>query len=437
MAEFFDKNIETLPRKELKALQLERFKRQARFVYDNVPAYKRKFDAAGVKPSHIRTWGDVKSIPFTTKDDFRDNYPYGLFAAPMDKIARIHASSGTTGKATVVGYTARDLDCWSDCVARFLVSSGASPRDVFQIAFGYGLFTGAFGLHAGCEKIGAAVIPISSGNTERQVKMMIDLKSTALVSTPSYALYIAETLYQSGRGKEDISLRLGFFGAEASTPEMHAILAGRLGIRTNDNYGLSEVMGPGVSGECAEKMGMHIAEDHILAEIVDPDTLEPLPDGERGELVLTTLTKEGIPVLRYRTKDITRLHCEPCPCGRTHARMEKVTGRTDDMLIIRGVNVFPSQIESVLVNMPEVGAHYEITVGRENLTDRLSVKVEVSDGNLLLDFRRLEDLKKRVRGKLRSELQLDVDVKLVEPLSLKRFEGKAQRVIDKREEGKR
>lgn len=430
--EFFQKDIETMPRRAIEALQLERFKAIVNYAYDNVPFYKRKLDAVGVKPSHIRTLKDVRLLPLTTKDDFRDNYPYGLFARPMRDIVRVHASSGTTGKPVVVGYTKNDLDVWSDIVARFIVASGGRSDDIVQNAFGYGLFTGALGLHMGWEKVGATVVPISSGNTERQIMLMQDFGVTALVATPSYGLYIGETMARMGVDPSALKLRLGFFGAEASTKETHEQLAKLLHITTNDNYGLTEVMGPGVAGECALKTGMHIAEDHFLAEIVDPDTFEPLPEGETGELVLTTLTKEGVPVLRYRTKDLTRILKQPCPCGRTMARMEKVVGRTDDMLIIRGVNVFPSQIESVLMEMDEVANSYEIVVDRIGHMDSLEVLIEITDGKLLLDYGELETLREKIRARLRQVLQLDVKVKLVEPMSLKRFEGKAKRVRDLR-----
>ena len=430
--EFFQKDIETMPRRAIEALQLERLKAIVNYAYDNVPFYKRKLDAVGVKPSHIRTLKDVRLLPLTTKDDFRDNYPYGLFARPMRDIVRVHASSGTTGKPVVVGYTKNDLDVWSDIVARFIVASGGRSDDIVQNAFGYGLFTGALGLHMGWEKVGATVVPISSGNTERQIMLMQDLGVTALVATPSYGLYIGETMARMGVDPSALKLRLGFFGAEASTKETHEQLAKLLHITTNDNYGLTEVMGPGVAGECALKTGMHIAEDHFLAEIVDPDTFDPLPEGETGELVLTTLTKEGVPVLRYRTKDLTRIIKQPCPCGRTMARMEKVVGRTDDMLIIRGVNVFPSQIESVLMEMDEVANSYEIVVDRIGHMDSLEVLIEITDGKLLLDYGELEALREKIRARLRQVLQLDVKVKLVEPMSLKRFEGKAKRVRDLR-----
>lgn len=431
---YFQKDIETMPRRQIEALQLERLKSIVTYAYDNVPFYKRKLDAAGVKPSFIRSLKDISILPFTTKADFRDNYPYGLFARPLRDIVRLHASSGTTGKPVVVGYTHNDLEVWSDVVARFIVASGGRSDDVVQNAFGYGLFTGALGLHMGWEKVGATVVPVSSGNTERQIMLMKDLGVTALVATPSYGLYIGETMAKLGIDPSELKLRLGFFGAEASTKETHEQLSKLLHITTNDNYGLTEVMGPGVAGECEYKTGMHIAEDHFLAEIVDEHTLAPLAEGETGELVITTLTKEGIPVLRYRTKDLTRITAEPCRCGRTMARMEKVIGRTDDMLIIRGVNVFPSQIESVLMEMDEVANSYEIVVDRIGHMDTLEVLIEITDGNLLLNYERLEALREKIHARFKQVLQIDVTVKLVEPMSLKRYEGKAKRVRDLRKE---
>ena len=429
---FFQKEIETLPRSRIEALQLERLKHIVSYAYDNVPFYRRRMDETGVKPKDIVTLSDVAKLPFTTKDDFRANYPYGLFARPMRDIVRIHASSGTTGKPVVVGYTKHDLDVWSDVVARFIVATGGTADDIVQNSFGYGLFTGALGLHMGWEKVGATVIPASAGNTERQVMLLKDLGVTALVATPSYGLYRGETMAKMGLKSSDFKLRLGFFGAEASTKETHEQLSKMLGVVTNDNYGLTEVMGPGVAGECAFKCGMHIAEDHFLAEIVDRDTLCPLGEGKVGEMVITTLTKEGVPVIRYRTKDLASITYEPCRCGRTMARMSKVVGRTDDMLIIRGVNVFPSQIESVLMDMDEVANSYEIVVDREGYMDTIEVLVEITDGELLLDYGRLEALREKVRARLRTVLQIDVKVRLVEPMSLKRFEGKAKRVIDRR-----
>ena len=427
----FSPEIETINRKKLRELQLERLRHIVAYAYDNVPMYKRRFDEIGLKPSHIRTLKDIELIPYTTKDDLRDNYPFGLFAVPMKKIVRLHASSGTTGKPVVGGYTRADLDNWSDCIARLLVMAGATEEDIFHVAFGYGLFTGGFGLHYGIEKLGAAVVPVSSGNTERQLMLMKDFGATALVDTPSYAMYLAETAKREGI-LGDLKVRLVCMGAEASTSEMHTALQGMLGAFPTENYGLTEVGGPGVAGECREKAGMHINEDMFYAEIVDTEHNRVLGEGEKGEMVITTLTKEGMPVLRYRTKDITSVTYEPCKCGRTLARMARVVGRTDDMLIIRGVNVFPSQIESVLMGMKELGKTYEIVVGRVNYMDTLEVRVEVDDAGLLTDYSKLEELVAKIRHALRVVLQLDVRVRLVEPFSIKRAEGKVKRVIDLR-----
>ena len=427
----FSPEIETINRKKLRELQLERLRHIVAYAYDNVPMYKRRFDEIGLKPSHIRTLKDIELIPYTTKDDLRDNYPFGLFAVPMKKIVRLHASSGTTGKPVVGGYTRADLDKWSDCIARLLVMAGATEEDIFHVAFGYGLFTGGFGLHYGIEKLGAAVVPVSSGNTERQLMLMKDFGATALVATPSYAMYLAETAKREGI-LGDLKVRLVCMGAEASTSEMHTALQEMLGAFPTENYGLTEVGGPGVAGECREKAGMHINEDMFYAEIVDTEHNRVLGEGEKGEMVITTLTKEGMPVLRYRTKDITSVTYEPCKCGRTLARMARVVGRTDDMLIIRGVNVFPSQIESVLMGMKELGKTYEIVVDRVNYMDTLEVRVEVDDAGLLTDYSKLEELVAKIRHALRVVLQLDVKVRLVEPFSIKRAEGKVKRVIDLR-----
>lgn len=428
----YNQPIETMSLQEKKDLQLERLKHIVEYCYNNVAFYRDRFDSIGLKPKDIKTLDDIKKIPFTEKKDLRDNYPYGLLARPIDEMVRIHASTGTSGKPTVVVYTKNDLDMWTECVARIVTAAGGRKSDIVQISFGYGLFTGALGLHQGFEKIGATVIPISSGNTERQIMLMKDLGTTALVATPSYALYIAETMEQMGLSKDDLKLRIGLFGSEASTEEMMHAVSDKLGVFPTDNYGLSEIIGPGVSGECKFKCGMHISDDYFYPEIIDKETLEPVLEGEYGELVLTTLTKEGMPVLRYRTKDITRLINEPCQCGRTTVRMEKVVGRSDDMLIIRGVNVFPSQIERVLLSIPEVASHYEIVVTRENYMDCIEVLVEVVDEKLLNDFANLEKLVKKIKYELKKELLLESKVKLVEPKSLKRFMGKAKRVTDLR-----
>lgn len=429
----YDSKIEQMSRDEMTALQTERLVKAVAYAYERVPLYKERFDEIGLKPNDIKGLDDITKIPFTVKTDLRDNYPYGLLAVPMTDIVRVHASSGTSGKPTVVAYTKGDLDMWSDCMARLIVAAGGNKDDIVQISFGYGLFTGALGLHQGFEKIGATVVPASSGNTERQVMLLKDLGVTALVATPSYGLYIAEVMDKLGITKDEMKLRIGLFGSEASSPEMHAELQERLGLIPTDNYGLSEIIGPGVSGECLSKCGMHINEDHFYPEIVDPNTLKPVADGEWGELVLTTLTKQGMPMLRYRTKDITRLLRERCECGRTLVRMDKIQGRSDDMLKIRGVNVFPSQIEGVLLNIPELGGgNYEITVTRDGHMDKLEIRVELRDTSLIDDFSALESLVNKIKHNLKTVLQIDAVVKLCEPLSLKRYEGKAKRVIDLR-----
>ena len=428
----FQKDIECMDRKALKALQLERLKKTVAYVYENVPMYKERLDSVGMTPDKIKTLEDLKHIPFTTKADLRDHYPFGLFAVPMSKIARVHASSGTTGKPTVVGYTKNDLDVWSDVVARVICMAGGNSDDIAQISFGYGLFTGALGLHYGLEKVGAAVVPISSGNTQKQIMLMRDFGATILVSTPSYALYMSEVLAENGLTKDDIKLRLGLFGAEGTTPEMMHELEERWGILATQNYGLSEIIGPGVSGDCIYKCGMHIAEDHFIPEIIDPVTGEVLEWGEKGELVITTITKEGLPLLRYRTKDITSLIDEPCKCGRTSARMTMIEGRSDDMLIIKGVNVFPSQVESVICNIDQVGPHYLLIVRKQGFTDTLEVQVELTNDSLLDKFSELEKLEKNVKEKLHSVLGLDAKVRLVEPKTLERTAGKAKHVLDLR-----
>ncbi len=428
---FFQKDLETMPRKELEALQLERLKWVVDYCYRNVPFYQKRLDQCGVTADKIKQLSDVEYIPFTTKEDIRDNYPFGLFAQPMKNIARIHASSGTTGKPTVVGYTKNDLNTWSDLVARLCVAVGVTDEDIVQISFGYGLFTGALGLHYGLEKIGAAVIPISSGNTEKQVMILKDFGTTALVSTPSYALYMSEVAREKGV-LDDLKLRLGLFGSEGCTPEMRDQVEKSFHVFATDNYGMSELMGPGVSGECIYRDGMHISEDHFLPELIDSATGQVLPRGETGELVITTLTKEGFPLLRYRTKDLTRLNYEPCKCGRTFVRMDKIKGRSDDMMKIRGVNVFPTQIESVLVTLPHIGPHYQLILRREGYMDTLEVKVELTDGSLLDEYKKLSEIQKDVRAHLKTVLGIETKVTLCEPKSIERFQGKAKRIIDLR-----
>jgi phenylacetate-CoA ligase len=428
----WNKEIECMDRNELKKTQLNRLQSTIKRVYENVPFYRDRLNSIGMKPDMIKSLDDLKKIPFTTKEDLRLNYPYGLFAEPLDKIVRIHASSGTTGKPTVVGYTKNDLDMWSEVIARLVVAAGGKESDIAQIAFGYGLFTGAFGLHYGLEKIGATVIPISSGNTEKQLLVMQDFKTTILICTPSYALYMAEVAEELGIKKGNLSLRIGLFGGEGSTDEMREQLEKKLGILATENYGLSEIIGPGVSGECIYKDGMHISEDHFYPEIINPDTGEVLPWGEKGELVITTITKEGFPLIRYRTKDITWLIDEPCKCGRTSARMAKVQGRSDDMLIIKGVNVFPSQIEGVILGMEHIGPHYQIVVTKKGYTDQLEVMVELIDGSLLERYSELEKLENKIKAQLHTVLGLDAKIKIVEPKTLERFTGKAKRVLDLR-----
>lgn len=427
-------NIETADQETIRDLQFHRFKNSIRHAYDNVVMYRERLDHIGLRPEDIQSLDDIRKMPFTVKDDLRDHYPFGLFAVEQKEIVRIHASSGTTGKPTVVGYTQNDLDMWSDVMARLICATGVTEHDVAQVAFGYGLFTGAFGLHHALEKVGCTVIPASSGNTERQIMLMKDFGTTVLISTPSYALYIAEVMERMGVDpKRDLELRIGLFGAEASSEAMRRQLEERLNIVATENYGLSEIIGPGVSGECDHQCGLHINEDHFYPEIIDPDTGQVLPDGEQGELVLTSLTKEALPIIRYRTKDITRLIRSRCSCGRSLVRMDKVMGRTDDMLIIRGVNVFPSQIETVLLSIDHVGPHYEIIVSREGWLDQIEVKVEIVDDTLLEKFSMLEALQNEIHHKMQTMLQLDARITLVGPNSLKRFQGKAQRVTDLRE----
>lgn len=428
----YNPQIECMDREQMRALQLERLKKTVKYTFENVEHYRNKLLAAGVKPEDIRSLEDIKYIPFSTKADMRDNYPFGLLARPMKEMVRVHASSGTTGKPTVVAYTKNDLEMWAECIARLAAAAGAVDEDVAQITFGYTLFTGAFGLHYGLEKLGATVIPISSGNTERQIMIMKDFGSTLLVGTPSYALYLAETAERLGVGKDELKLRLGMFGGEGITEAMRAEIESRLGISATQNYGLSEIVGPGVSGECECKCGQHINEDCFYPEIINPQTGEVLPIGETGELVLTTINKEGLPMLRYRTKDITYLIEEKCACGRTTLRHASIQGRSDDMLIIRGVNVFPSQIEEVLLSVKEIGPHYEIIVRRDNYLDTIEILVEPLDETMLESFSRLEALQNSIRAKLRVILQLDAKVRLVEPHTLKRFEGKGKHVTDMR-----
>lgn len=430
---FFQKDIETMPRAEIEKIQLERLQRLVKYCYDNVPFYNKRLTEAGVTPDKIKTLSDIRYIPYTTKADMRDNYPFGLFAVPQSRITRIHASSGTTGKPTVVGYTKNDLEMWSDCMARLVTAAGADENTIVQICFGYGLFTGALGLHYGLEKIGATVVPSSSGNTEKQIMLMQDFGTNALVSTPSYAQYIGELAREKGV-LDKLKLKLGLFGSEGCTVEMRNAIEKTLGLFATDNYGMSELNGPGVSGECRERCGMHINEDHYLAEIIDPVTEEVLPKGSEGELVITTLTKEGMPVLRYRTKDITRIDYEPCACGRTFARMDKPKGRSDDMLKIRGVNVFPSQIESVLMGFEEIAPHYQLVLTRENCADHLEIRVELLEqySDMLDNFQRLEGLHAKITKEMKIVLGIATKLTIVDCKTLERFQGKAKRIVDLR-----
>jgi len=423
-----------MDRAELQLIQLARLKETIARVYDRVAFCRELFDAHGVGPDHIREPGDIRRFPFTTKEALRDNYPYGLFAVPLKEVVRLHASSGTTGKPVVVGYTRKDLDTWAELIARVATQAGVTGDDVAQIYFGYGLFTGAFGLHYGLERVGAAVVPVSAGNAERQVMLMRDFGTTVLVGTPSYTLHLAEAAMEMGVDPAGLPVRLGLFGAESWTEDMRAGLERAWGIKATDNYGLSEVIGPGVAGECRYPGWMHIAEDHFLVEIIDPETGSVLADGREGELVITTLTKEAFPVIRYRTRDISVLDRTPCPCGRTTARMRKVTGRTDDMLIVSGVNVFPSQIESVLMSIEGIAPHYQIIVDKNGFLDCLEVRVELTQELFTGQFRDLEALEGKIRRRLSSVLSLTARVRLLEPRSLERSTGKARRVIDRRVE---
>ena len=426
---------ETLPRKEIEEIQLARLKQTVQNVWEKVPAYRKKMEEAGVRPEHIQSLKDLSKLPFVTKQDLRDNYPFGLFAVDKEELVRIHASSGTTGKPTVVGYTRRDLKMWTECVSRIAVMGGASKKDVAQICFGYGMFTGALGLHYGLENIGATMVPSSTGNSEKQIMYMKDFGTTLLVATPSYALRLAEVTMSMGVDPvKDLNLRIGLVGSELLTEamrtEMHKLWGDQMLVTSN--YGMSELMGPGVSGECEYMDGMHINEDYFIPEIIDPKTGEVLPPGEKGELVVTCIYKEGLPLIRYRTKDVTRLIYEPCKCGRTTCRMENLDGRTDDMLKIRGVNVFPSQIEEVILGVEEIGPHYEIILTRDNHTDRMEIRVELLKATD--SFKELEAIEKKIKSRLRIVLGLDAKISLESPNTLQRFEGKAKRVKDLRKE---
>jgi len=430
--EIWNRHFECMERTELKRVQSERIRETVERVYFNVPYYRSKMQEAGLGPESIQSTDDLHKLPFTTKQDLRDNYPFGLFAVPMSEIVRVHASSGTTGKPTVVGYSRRDIATWSEVMARTLTCAGANRNDFIHVAYGYGLFTGGLGLHYGGEKIGASVIPVSGGNTARQLQLMRDFGSTVLACTPSYALFLAEAIEETGISLDALKLRVGVFGAEPWTENMRKEIEKKLRIKAIDIYGLSEVIGPGVASECLAQNGLHISEDHFYPEIIDPETLEILPEGKIGELVFTTITKEGLPLIRYRTRDLTRLYYEKCSCGRTMVRMEKCLGRSDDMLIIRGVNLFPSQVESVLLEMSEIKPHYMLIVDRVNNLDTVELQVEVDDAFFQDKISQLEALRQKIQNNLESTLGISIRVTLVEPKSIERSESKAKRVIDKR-----
>jgi len=424
--------IEAAPLEEIQSLQLKSLQKTARDVYEKVSFYRQRFDEQGVKPEDIQSLDDLRKLPFTYKQDLRDTYPYGLFAVPKEQLARIHASSGTTGKPIVAGYTQKDLDNWGECCARAIVAAGGDVGDFVHIAYGYGLFTGGLGLHEGATALGATCIPVSSGNTNRQLQIMQDFHSDILCCTPSYAAYLGECLQENKIAPEDIPLRAGIFGAEPWTENMRREIERLLGIKAYDIYGLTEVMGPGVSYECEEQAGMHVNEDQFIVEIIDPETGDPLPEGELGELVFTSISKEAFPIIRYRTRDLCRISRRKCSCGRTFIRMEKPQGRTDDMLIIRGVNVFPSQVESVLMQFENIAPVYQIIVDRVGALDTVEVLIELNEGFAFDVVRMIEDLEKKIAEALRSNLQIAAKVRLVSPKTLKRSEGKAIRVIDNR-----
>lgn len=433
MGNYWNKPVETMERGRLEQLQLENLQKTIRRVYQNVPVYRERMQELGVTPEDIKTLKDIRLLPFTEKTDLRDNYPYGLFAAPQDEIVRIHASSGTTGKPIVAGYTQNDLQVWSEVVARCLGCAGVTKTDTVQVAYGYGLFTGGLGLHYGVERIGAKVIPTSAGNTKRQIMLMEDLGTTAVACTPSYALMMGEAMRDNGIDRSNLKLRTGIFGAEPWTEGMRDQIESMLDICALDIYGLTETIGPGVAMECIEgHKGLHVWEDHFLIEIVNPDTGEQLPEGEMGELVITTITKEGMPTIRYRTHDLTSIITEPCPCGRTHRRINRLRGRTDDMLIIRGVNVFPSQVEAALMGIPGLAPRYMLVVDRVNNLDMLEVQVELSPELVSDEVRKIEQLTKETTRAVEQVLGLSVQLRLMEPGSIERSEGKSKRIIDKR-----
>ncbi len=429
----YDVSNETMPREELEALQLRRLKSMVEKVYYNVPFYQNRFNELGIRPEQIRALDDLKYLPFTEKQDLRNNYPFGLFAVPRDNVVRVHASSGTTGKATVVGYTQRDVNTWAELMARSLMCAGASRRDIVHNAYGYGLFTGGLGMHYGVERLGATILPISGGGTRRQVMLMRDFGSTILCSTPSYALFLYESILAAGMSIDDLKLHTGIFGAEPWSEKMRSEIESKLQIKALDIYGLSEIMGPGVGMECCDAQdGLHIWEDHFLIEIIDPDTGEQLPLGESGELVITTITKEAQPLIRYRTRDITRIEAIPCRCGRTHRRISRIQGRSDDMLIIRGVNVFPQQIETILLETQGVAPHYQLILTRQGSLDMLEVKVEVDEKLFSDEIRHLQRIEAKIQKNIKEFLGVTAKVTLSEPQSIERSEGKAKRIIDLR-----
>jgi len=432
MENYWNKAAETMERDQILEFQLKKLRITVENVYSNVLYYREKMQEKGILPGDIKTLDNLKDLPVTTKQDLRDTYPFGLFALPMEDIVRIHASSGTTGKQTVVGYTRRDIDVWAECMARCFVMTDADRHSRVQVGYGYGLFTGGLGAHYGAEKLGAVTIPASSGNTQRQITMLKDFGVTHLCCTPSYSLYIAETMLEMGLTKNDLKLKAGIFGAEPWSAAMRAEIENQLGIRAHDIYGLSEIMGPAVSQDCRYQNGLHIWEDCFIPEITDPDTNMPVKEGELGDLVITTINKEGLPLIRYKTKDICSLNYEKCECGRTHARMSKPAGRTDDMLIIRGVNVFPSQIESVLLSMGEVQPHYQIIVDRTNNLDTMTVEIEISEAMFSDNVKGIETAERNISKQIDSVLGINAKIRLVEPKSIARSEGKAKRIIDKR-----
>lgn len=430
---YYQEEIECMPRAELEALQVERLRWAVKHAYENVPLYKQRFDEAGLDPNSIESLEDIKRFPFIVKQDMRDAYPFGLFAVDRSEVKRLHASSGTTGQATVVGYTENDLKNWGDCFARGIAMVGGSAESTMQVSYGYGLFTGGLGAHMGGEAAGCTVVPMSTGNTKRQIQIMKDFQTDILCATPSYALLIADTAIEMGYDPaKDFPISGVILGAEPASEHMREEIRRKFGVKYCDVYGLSEIMGPGVAMECSESHGLHVAEDQFLVEIVDPETLEPVPDGQLGELVITTLTRECSPLIRYRTRDLTRIIAEPCACGRTHRKIDRIVGRTDDMLIIRGVNVFPSQIEQVITGFPEIVPHYQIVLTTKGTLDHVELRVETAPDFFFDEIRVLEDLRRRLAAELKSNLQIAVDIKIVEPKTIERSEGKAKRVIDLR-----